>query len=157
MSKCKYNGEIKLSQQSRIATSNEEEKTEEMPVNKSEMWSWEIRLEKIKKSDLAICLQKGGEEKKEEKHWKSVKQCQWKVALSDPTEKMPVHKSEMWSREIWLPKIKKSDLAICLQKGWPNWRVGVRGPQWPSEFFKIVSKWQNWKPIHDWIQFCWAF
>ena len=37
MSKCKYNGEIKLSQQSRIATSNEEEYTEEMPVNKSEM------------------------------------------------------------------------------------------------------------------------
>ena len=31
MSKCKYNGEKKLSQQSRIATCNDEEKTEKMP------------------------------------------------------------------------------------------------------------------------------
>ena len=39
MSKCKYNTAVrkKQSQQSRIATCNEEEKTEKMPVNKSEM------------------------------------------------------------------------------------------------------------------------
>ena len=40
---------------------------------------------------------------------------------------------------------------------WRNWRVGVRGPQWPCEIFQIVSKWQNLKLIHDWIQFNWAF
>ena len=40
---------------------------------------------------------------------------------------------------------------------WRNWRKGVRGSQWPSEIFQIVSKWQNLKLIHDWIQFLWAF
>ena len=40
---------------------------------------------------------------------------------------------------------------------WRNWRMGVRGPQWPCEIFQIVSKWQNLKLIHDWIQFRWAF
>ena len=40
---------------------------------------------------------------------------------------------------------------------WRNRRKGVRGPQWPCEIFQIVSKWQNLKLIHDWIQFRWAF
>ena len=40
---------------------------------------------------------------------------------------------------------------------WRNWRKGVRGPQWPCEIFQIVSKWQNLKLVHDWIQFRWAF
>ena len=40
---------------------------------------------------------------------------------------------------------------------WRNWGVGVRGPQWPCEIFQMVSKWQNLKLIHDWIQFRWAF
>ena len=35
--------------------------TEKMPVHKSEVWSWEIKLVKIKKSNSAGGLQKGGE------------------------------------------------------------------------------------------------
>ena len=89
---------------------------------------------------------------------------------------------------MWLPEIKKSDLAICLQKGgetggiagpqirnviltntgnknqeiqlgpmaperWPNWRVGVKGPPRPGEIFKNVSRWQNLKVLDDSPQF----
>ena len=44
-----------------------------------------------------------------------------------------------------------------LPEKWRNWRKGVKGPQGPDEIFQIVSKWQNLKFIHDWIQFRWAF
>ena len=59
--------------------------------------------------------------------------------MSDPSEKMPVHKSEMWSQEIWLPKINKSDLAICLQKGGETggWESEGRSDQ--VKFFKLFQ------------------
>ena len=68
MSKCKYNSEKKLGQQSRIVTCNEEKETEKCQTTNQKCDPEKYGQQKIKKSDLAICLQKGGEEKKEEKH-----------------------------------------------------------------------------------------
>ena len=52
-----------------------------------------------------------------EKVWKSGSdRLHWSIAC-DPTEKMPVQKSEIWYWEIQLVKIKKSNSAGGLQKG----------------------------------------
>ena len=40
---------------------------------------------------------------------------------------------------------------------WPNWGVGVKGAQRPSEILKNVSRWQNLKVLDDSPQFRWAF
>ena len=135
MSKCKYNGEIKLSQQSRIATSNEEEYTEEMPVNKSEMWSWEIPLEKNQEiwlGDMPPERWRGEEGGKALKKCKTVpvKGCiersDWENASSQ-IRNVISRNMVTKNKEIWLGDMPP--------ERWRNWRVGVRGPQWPSEIF----------------------
>ena len=110
------------------------------------MGKWKYNSEKRQN-----CGQQWGEE-----HWKGVKQCQWKVVLSNPTEKMPVHKSEN-VRNVISRNTSSKIQEIRLQKNWRNWRKGVAGAQWPSVWMNFFSTWQNWSPIHCRIQFCWAF
>ena len=53
---------------------------------------------------------------------------------------MPVHNSEMWSQQIQLAKMKKSDLAICLQKGG---ETGGRESEGRSDLVKFFKLFQN--------------
>ena len=67
-----------------------------------------------------------------------------KPTMSDTSEKMPVHKSDMWSREIWLAKIKKSDSPICLQKGGETGGWESEGRSDLVKFFKWFQNGRIW-------------
>ena len=83
---------------------------------------------------------------------------QWQLpTMSNPSEKMSVHKCGNVISRNTVSKNEEIRLGDMPPERWRNWRVGVRGPQWPCEIFQMVSKWQNLKLIHDWIQFRWAF
>ena len=97
------------------------------PFSGAVMGKCRYKSEKVNKAELQPQTRRRALE--------SVKQWHWKVKLSDPTEKMPVRKSEMWSWEILLAKFKKSDSAICLQK---SGQTGGRELQGPSD---LVCKW----------------
>ena len=66
------------------------------------------------------------------------------ATVSDPSEKLPVHKSKMWSREIQLAKMKKSDSPICLQKGGETGGWESEGRSDLVKFFKLFQNGRIW-------------
>ena len=80
-----------------------------------------------------------------EKVWKSgSERLHWSISC-DPTEKMPVHKSEIWYREIQLVKIKKSISARGLQKRWRILGGPVFGRLWQHLWRKFTFQGDFWK------------
>ena len=59
--------------------------------------------------------------------------------------------------EIWFAALSEIQLKKVTWRDWggrwPNWGVGVKGAQRPSEIFKNVSRWQNLKVLDDSPQF----
>ena len=80
-----------------------------------------------------------------EKVWKSgSERLHWSISC-DPTEKMPVHKSEIWYREIQLVKIKKSISVRGLQKRWRILGGPVFGRLWQHLWRKFTFQGDFWK------------
>ena len=94
----------------------------------------EILIAKIKKSNSAKCLQKSGET----------------GGIASPQIINVILRNTC-------SKNQEIRLGQMPSERWPNWGVGVKGSQRPSEFFKIVFRWQNLRLIHDSPQFRRAF
>ena len=89
-----------------------------------------------------------------EKVWKSgSERLHWSISC-DPTEKMPVHKSEIWYREIQLVKIKKSISARGLQKGGESSGRPSLGDCDSICEGNLVFRVIFWKFMHRWFQIC---
>ena len=61
---------------------------------------------------------------------------QWQLpTMSNPSEKMSVHKCGNVISRNTVSKNEEIRLGDMPPEKWRNWRKGVRGPQWPSENF----------------------